>query len=50
MACYGDSFLTSKVTFITLIRRITGMSNFKQVVIYFLVSKLPVFYHPFLSS
>jgi hypothetical protein len=26
------------------------MSNFKQVVIYFLVSKLPVIYHPLLSS
>jgi hypothetical protein len=27
-----------------------GMSNFKQVVIDFLVSKLPVMYHPLLSS
>jgi hypothetical protein len=27
-----------------------GMSNFKQVVIDFLVSKLPVIYHPLLSS
>jgi hypothetical protein len=27
-----------------------GMSNFKQVVIEFLVSKLPVIYHPLLSS
>jgi hypothetical protein len=27
---------------------IAGMSNFKQVVIYFLVSKLPVIYHPLL--
>jgi hypothetical protein len=26
-----------------------GMSNFKQVVIDFLVSKLPVIYHPLLS-
>jgi hypothetical protein len=26
------------------------MSNFKQVVIDFLVSKLPVLYHPLLSS
>jgi hypothetical protein len=29
---------------------IAGMSNFKQVVIYFLVSKLPVIYHPLLLS
>jgi hypothetical protein len=29
---------------------IPGMSNFKQVVIYFLVSKLPVTYYPLLSS
>jgi hypothetical protein len=27
----------------------SGMSSFKKVMIYFLVSKLPVIYHPFLS-